>query len=384
MRRFITNSPWSHEAIQEHLNRSVPDAFNDTGMLIVDDVGILKSGRHSVGVQRQYSGAAGKIDNCQVAVDLILAQPGARSQDQLTWPLAMDLYVPKKWLIGDDLQYERQRVEFPEGLEFRTKHEIALEQIRRARQAGVPHCTIGGDSEYGDDKALRKQLRKWGEAYIVGVAPGSIRVIPEDAPLEDPGQGPNGRLRKKTRFIGEARSGLELVDQNAWQEITWTEGTKGVASASFQAHRVRVVESVQKRWVSDETGWLLLEKRGREVRAYVCWGVDDWSLEKLVLYAHLRWTIEQFHREAKQELALDQFEGRTWKGWNHHTAMVLLAYAFLATLRLQGDRGALPTIPATVKILVIEMAIQHLEREGIPHAEAKRIGPTIIRGFTDW
>ncbi len=103
----------------------------------------------------------------------------------------------------------------------------------------------------------------------------------------------------------------------------------------------------------------------------------------MVLYAHLRWTIEQFHREAKQELALDHFEGRTWKGWNHHTAMVLLAYAFLAGLRMQGT-DALPTIPATVKLLATEMAIQHLEREGIPHQDAKRIGPTIIRGFTDW
>lgn len=383
VRRFITHSPWDHGGLVEHLNRSVPGVFDGPGMLIVDDVGILKQGRESVGVQRQYSGAAGKISNCQVAVDLILAQPGKRSQDQLTWPLGMDLYVPQKWLEDDEFQARRRRVELPDSVGFQTKHDIAWQQIQRARDAGVPHCLVGGDSEYGDDASLRQRLREQGEPYIFGVGPKGMHFIPEHAALED--EPVRGRPRKRPRFDAsiQARPAVDWVDEDAWQDVTWTEGTQGPSTALFQVHRVRTVDSTDRRYPSDEAGHLLLEQRGDEVRAYLCWGVDDWSIERLVLYAHLRWTIEQFHREAKQELALDQFEGRTWKGWNHHTAMVLLAYAFLATLRMQGKQD-LPTIPAVVRVLVREIATQVAMEEGLPREQAKRIGERMVRKLTDW
>lgn len=152
------------------------------------------------------------------------------------------------------------------------------------------------------------------------------------------------------------------------------------------ARKVRIVTGgKEQRAVTDELGWPLLEKRSNELKTYVCWGLDDADLETLVAYAHLRWTIEQFHREAKQILGLDRFEGRTWRGWHHHVTMVLLAYAFLATLRGTGRKRELPTIPAVVRALVIEKETQDLVREeGLPPAKTRRLAERAIRVLTDW
>jgi SRSO17 transposase len=121
------------------------------------------------------------------------------------------------------------------------------------------------------------------------------------------------------------------LDKEEWTEVTWAEGTKEPLSRRFFRSRVRVIENVRQRWVSDETTWLLLEDGEDKLKAWLCWGVDDWNLEELVRYAHLRWAIEQFHVDAKQVLGLDQFEGRSWKGWPHHVTLVLLTHAFIAS-----------------------------------------------------
>jgi len=150
---------------------------------------------------------------------------------------------------------------------------------------------------------------------------------------------------------------------------------------------VRVVEGAkERRYATDEVAWLLLEKRPNELKAYLCWGLDGAGYEELVTTAHLRSTVEQFHREAKQMLGLDQFEGRTWKGWHHHVTMVLLAYAYLALSRAQqGDTHPLPTLPKTANALVLEMAIQRLLREyDLTRPRAKRIARTMLEEFTTW
>jgi SRSO17 transposase len=359
-------------------------------MLLFDDVDFRKKGDHSVGVARQYAGSIGKIDNCQVAVDLVLAVPGeARNADQVTWPLGMELYVPRPWIEEDSYADRRDEVGLPEDIEFRTKPEIVLELLERARAADVPHACIGADAGYGDDGELRKQLREWKESYILGVTPSELRVIPAETPIEPPGPtaGP-GRPRIHPRYPEDvdAVSPSEIADDvTEWMEVTWSEGTKGSLSGRFYRERVRVVSNTQQRWVSDEEGWLLVENRGEEIKAWLCWGVDEWSLEELVEYAHLRWPIEQFHRDAKQVIGMDQFEGRTWTGWNHHASVVLLTYAFLVTERAaQGADARRPPISQVARAMNHEMVARTVEEEGVDPETAQRVAAAIIRGFTDW
>ena len=384
IRRFISQSPWEHEAVQEYLNRDIPDDFrSEAAILIVDDVDILKKGRHSVGVSRQYAGSIGKVDNCQVAVDLVSVVPGdTRNADQLTWPLGMELYLPEPWLKDDSYADRRERCNLPEDLEFRTKLEIALDLLRRARAADIPHACVGGDAAYGGSHGFRAQLRDWQEPYIVGIRPSKLQVVPDSS--ADDG---DARASSRVREEAEIRSATAVAnDLDDWTEIEWTEGTKGTLSAAVSRQWVTVVKQTNAGAVIQEAGWLLLEKQGTELKGWICWDVDDWSLEELVTYAHMRWPIERFHKDVKQVLGLNQFEGRTWKGWNHHVAVVLLTYAFIATQRAAHGAAAesLPPFSQVARALVIESATQTAQQRGLVRQKATEVAKDFITGFTDW
>lgn len=390
IKRFVSASPWEYERVQQHLVERVPaDLASRTGAFVVDDVGIVKQGKHSVGVYRQYSGALGKVGNCQVAVNLVYSVPGGRvNADQKTWPLGTRLYVPRAWAEADDFEQLREEVHLPEDFRFRTKPAMAIEMIDAARRAGIPHLVTLADAGYGNDGDFRKALRERNEPYILGVNPSSLRVISASAPLVEPIRNHMGRPRSKLRH-GEAtkrESPREIAKRiGAWTKVEWSQGTKGALSGAFHRIKVRVTaRGAATRGVTDEVAWLLLERRSNELKAYLCWGLDDADLKTLVEYAHLRWTIEQFHRESKQILGFDRFEGRTWRGWHHHITVVLLAYAFLATLRSR-NAVRLPTIPAIAKALVIERETQDLVREeGLPDGLARRLAERAVRRLTDW
>ena len=168
--------------------------------------------------------------------------------------------------------------------------------------------------------------------------------------------------------------------------VQWGQGTKGSLSGKFHRQRVRWVKEGKKRSVTEEEGWLLLENRNEEFKAFVCWGLADASLKDLVKYAHMRWTIERFHQDAKQELALDDFEGRTWKGWHHHVTMVLLAYAFLAKLRAEvTGRAELPVLSDVIRALVHEAGTQLLmNKHKFKRKRARVIAADLIREMTEW
>lgn len=393
LRRFIADSPWEHEALQTRLNREIPAGLRSPeAMLIVDGMDIVKKGDHSVGVGRQYAGSVGKVENCQLAVDLVATSPGEeRNADQRTWPLGMELYLPKAWLTDPAFEERRKLVGIPEDIEFRTKPEIALELIGRARSAGVPHACIGADAEFGDSRAFRKQLREWTEPYIVGVTPSELRVIPAETPLEQPEAhtGP-GRRPTAPRYPEEveASSPADIaasLDEADWTEVRWSEGTKETLTARCYRQRVRVVESTQRRRVTDEEAWLVVEDRAGERKAWLCWGVDEWSLDELVTYAHLRWAVEQFHRDAKQVLGIDRFEGRTWTGWHHHVSAVLLTYAFVATQRVAAESAdALPPFSQVVRLVIHELAIRRVQEYGLDRSSAEEIAEGMLREFTDW
>jgi SRSO17 transposase len=384
IRRFISQSPWDHESVQESLNREIPDPFrSEEAILIVDDVDVLKKGRHSVGVSRQYAGSIGKVDNCQVAVDLVLTVPDeTRNADQVTWPLGMELYLPKKWLEDDSYAHLREEVDLPDDIEFRTKLEIALDLLRRAGAADVPHACVCADAGYGESHDFRAQLRQWNEPYVVGRRPSKVRVVLEEA-------GP----RTESRTHEEGNDDLPIVsatslaeDIDDWTRVEWSEGTKETLSADVSRQWVTVAKETATGTEYQESGWLLLEKYDSEIKSWICWGVEGYSLEELVRTAHMRWPIEQFHKDAKQVLGLNHFEGRTWQGWNHHTTVVLLAHAYLSTQRAAQGAVAesLPPFTQVARTLIVEMATQTAQRQGLNREQAEDVAEAFIRGYTDW
>jgi SRSO17 transposase len=225
--------------------------------------------------------------------------------------------------------------------------------------------------------------------YVLGVDPHHLRVVPASEvaiPKRKPGSGRAPRLERYADDA-EALSPLGVADQvRKWTRVAWAQGTKGRLQAAFYRQRVRIVKDSKNRTVSDEGAWLLLERRSRETKAYLCWGLDDRSLEELVRLAHCRWTVEQFHRDAKQELALEDFEGRTWKGWHHHMTMVLLAHAFVVKLRAElGGAAPLAPFAQVVRALVHEAGTQLLIRDHrFTRRKAAAVARTMIRGFTEW
>ena len=390
IRRFITQSPWDHDCVQESLNREIPDEFvSEKALLIVDDVDILKKGRHSVGVSRQYAGSIGKVDNCQVAVDLVMAVPGeARNADQITWPLGMELYLPEWWLTDENAAHLREEVGIPDEIEFRTKLEIALDLLRRARAADVPHACVSADAAYGGSHGFRAQLREWNEPYVVGTKPSKARVILGESP-DQAGPRTESRTREEdvddTTIISATKLAKE-IDEDDWTHVEWSEGTKGSLSAVVARRWVTVVKQTNTGSELQEDGWLLLEKQGSELKTWICWNVEEWSLEELVTYAHMRWPIEQFHRDAKQVLGLNHFEGRTWQGWHHHVTVVLMAHAYLSTQRAAHGAAAesLPPFSQVARTLIVEMATQTAQRQGLDRRKAEDVAEAFIKGYTDW
>ena len=230
------------------------------------------------------------------------------------------------------------------------------------------------DSEFGKRGPFRKRLRELGEAYVAEIETSKLAVVPEETDLLEPGPRPGRGPARKYLSVPDNVDQETIEDMAArvektesWESVEWAEGSKGTLSGLFYRERVRVVTNRQSRWVEDATGWLLFFQEqpanGKEnLKAWLCWGVDDVSLNQLVSWAHVRWTIERFHNEIKQVLGADDFQGRTWDGLLHHLAVVMLAHAFVAEQRLRtGDDGhGLDSFEEVVRRLVLEAAVHRL------------------------
>lgn len=409
LERFIRESPWEHEQVQEHLHEQVPEELPaEEAALIVDGMAIPKRAERSVGVARQWCGVRGKVDNCQVVVNCVLARPGKQfNANQVTWPLATELYLPKKWAGGADVEYDspqereryaelREETGIPEEIGYRPKYEIALAQIERAIDAGIEHGCVVGDTGFGRPGPFRAGLRELDEPYVLEVETGKFTVVPEGTTVIDPGPTEGrGRPREHPTYPAEVSAetpaeianGLEADD---WATVTWNQGSKGPLTGSFSRIRVRVVEDVGNRWLSDETGWLLLKKdhgEEDELKAWICWGLDDPSLEELVDWAQLRWAVERYHQDSKQELGADEYQGRTWSGLHHHLSGVMLAHAFIAERRLDRgmDREQLPSFQDLVREIVRTSAIQDLQADlDMGEADAEAVAELMLNRYSSW
>ena len=323
LQHCVTHAPWAAEHVWQRLRAVVPER---TGILAIDDTGLPKQGRQSVAVKRQYSGTLGKTGNCQVAVSSLLI--GA----QLVWPLSCELYVPREWI--DDAA-RRTKVGLPARVYFREKWRIALAHVRAVRAAGFSVTAVVADADYGTTTAFRRGLERLGLRYAVAVRT-TLKV-----------QSATGR---RTVALLAAS-----IPARQWRRVRWGHGTKRPLVGRFAALRVRPTGTPGERW-------LLCERSvTTDDRKYYLLNLDATaSLTTLVRAARCRWPIEQQYRELKDELGWDHFEGRTYRGWSHHTVLTAVAFTFLQLERRRSPDESRPTLP-TVRFWVREiMAVLYI------------------------
>jgi SRSO17 transposase len=309
LQHFITHSPWEAAQVWAQLRTVVPVRV---GILAVDDTGFPKQGTRSVGVQRQYCGALGKIGNCQVAVSSALIAGGR------TWPLACDLYMPMSW-TEDAARLADAKI--PATLRFREKWRIALVQVRTILQAGFTITGVVVDADYGTNAAFRAGLERLGLAYGVAIRGEAMCAV-----VGVPG-------------LQSAAAVARSAPEDAWESVTWGTGTAGPLTAQFCALRVRPTKGRGDRW-------LLCERSATDERKYYLLHLPAaTALVDLVALARSRWPIEQQYRELKDDLGLDHFEGRTYPGWTHHVVLTAVAFTFLQIERGRAIVEPRPTLP---------------------------------------
>lgn len=299
---------------------------------IVDDTGFPKKGKHSVGVARQYCGQLGKQDNCQVAVSLSIANESA------SLPVAWQLYLPEIW--ADDPE-RRKKARIPEEILFRTKPQIALEQIRATFATQTPAGVILADAGYGADGGFRRGLTELGLAYAVGVQPTLSVWRPGEGPLPPKAWSGKGRPPKLMQRSADhqpfsAKALAESLPVDAWQTVTWREGSNVDLASRFAAVRLRVASRDYNLSHPRDEEWLLVEwpEGDKEPLKYWLSTLSGTTvLRDLVATAKLRWRIERDYRELKQELGLGHYEGRGWRGFHHHASLCIAAYGFLLSER---------------------------------------------------
>ena len=336
---FVGQSPWSSQGLMAAVRASVVPALTARGPVqawIVDDTSFPKKGRHSVGVARQYSGVLGKQDNCQVAVSLSLASAEA------SLPVSWRLYLPEAW--AEDA-VRRTTAKVPEDVAFRTKPQIALDQIAAlAGDASVPRGVVLTDAGYGNDTGFRNAIADLGLDYVAGILSSTSVWAPGMEPLppiaNPPGLGrPGKRLRRTPEHRPLSVKGLaESLGPQAFQRVAWRQGTTPQPLCSrFAALRLRPAHHDWKRSTPWPEAWLLIEWPDGEDEPSKYWLSNlpaETSLKRLVYLAKLRWLIERDYRELKQELGLGHYEGRGWPGFHHHAALAVAAYGFLLIERL--------------------------------------------------
>jgi len=327
---FVGQASWSDEKVLAKVCETVLPAIERAGPIeawIIDDTGFPKKGKHSVGVARQYCGQLGKQDNCQAAVSLSIANR------QASLPVRYRLYLPQDW--ADDAA-RRRKAHVPEEIVFKTKPEIALEQLRWACAAGLPRGVVLLDAGYGNHTALRPQIGALGLRYAAGILSNTSVWAPGTKPLPPKRWSGHGRRPTRLRYgkhkpVSVKQLAVGLPKQ-AWRTIGWREGSVERLSSRFARVRVRAARGRKLR--TEE--WLLIEWPNGEKEPTKYWLStlpQDIAFERLVDLAKLRWRIERDYQELKQELGLGHFEGRGWRGFHHHATLCIAAYGFLISER---------------------------------------------------
>jgi len=335
LHHFIATSAWDPAPLETALVHEAERLVGGAdAVLIVDDTTLLKQGRHSVGVARQYSGQAGKTTNCQSLVSLTVAR------GEVPVPVALRLFLPEAW-TRSAARLHRTGVP-PDARAYRTKGEIALVEVDRVRAAGLTAATVLADAGYGASATFRHALTARGLRWAVGI-PHTQKVFPALVRVPTPrARAARGRPRVHGVPSHGSCSAAAMLQGARWRSVTWRRGTRGPLRAQFAAVRVRVADGARAssgQHLPGEVAWLVGEQRARGVRKYYLTNHPAGTpLRRLAAVIKARWVCEQAHQQMKEELGLDHFEGRGWFGLHHHALFSMLAFTFLQYLRLAGPR----------------------------------------------
>jgi len=332
---FVGEGRWSDELVLAKVREVVLPKIKQRGPIeawIIDDTSFPKQGRHSVGVARQYCGQLGKEENCQVAVTLSLANGHA------SLPVAYRLYLPKEWTID---RGRLRKVGVPTEIGFKTKHQIALDQLDWACTTGLPRGVVLMDAGYGNNSNLRADIAALGLAYVASILSNTTVWPHGTGPL--PAKRWSGRGRPPKRLQRDAEhwpisvKDLALgLPKRAWRTIEWREGSAEFLSSRFARVRVRAARRDDQRSECPPEEWLLIEWPEGEKGPAKYWLstlAEGVAFRRLVYFAKLRWRIERDYQELKQEVGLSHFEGRGWRGFHHHATLCIAAYGFLVSER---------------------------------------------------
>ena len=317
VQRLLYNYRWDANLIRDDLVGYVVEHLADPGaVLVVDETGFLKKGEKSAGVQRQYSGTAGRIENCQVGVFLAYASSKGRTL------LDRELYLPQVW--SEDWE-RRREAGVPGEVGFQTKPQLARLMLERAVESGIPFAWVAGDEVYGSDRNLRLWLERADVPHVLAIKKSEkLWALTEKGPLQV----------RADRLASQ-------VDESGWVRCSAGNGAKGPRVYDWAAVGIRPLKEPGK------GHWLLARRsiaKPGELAYYVCYGPAGTTLEELVRVAGTRWAIEECFEEAKGQVGLDQYEVRRWDGWYRHITLAMLAHAYLMVIRQhameQGEKGA--------------------------------------------
>jgi len=333
LQQFVADSPWDEEQLWRVLRREVIPHFEPIEAWIADETGWLKQGKHSVGVSHQYCGAIGKQANCQVSVELVL------SNGFVAAPVGGRLYLPQSWAEDPE---RRAKAGVPPEITFATKSQIALQLIEQALADQVAPAPLLGDAAYGDSFAFRQRLRELNLEFFLQVTPEEHFGWTQEVPTVL-----KGKYRKLAdqKLAASARHLMDIarsLPTGAWKYCSWT-------TAGGQRHRTRIAwqEVFLARGLKEADGkleklWLVVDWPQEAKEPYHCYLADFHRQPSKALCLKLsrsRWHVEQYFQRSKDDLGLDHYEGRSWRGFHHHLVMSAIAYLFILTIYLEAKKN---------------------------------------------
>jgi len=333
LQQFVADSPWDEEQLWRVLRREVIPHFEPIEAWIADETGWLKQGKHSVGVSHQYCGAIGKQANCQVSVELVV------SNGFVAAPVGGRLYLPQSWAEDPE---RRAKAGVPPEITFATKSQIALQLIEQALADQMAPAPVLGDAAYGDSFAFRQRLRDLNLEFFLQVTPEEHFGWTQEVPTVL-----KGKYRKLAdqKLAASARHLMDIarsLPTGAWKYCSWT-------TAGGQRHRTRIAwqEVFLARGLKEADGkleklWLVVDWPQEAKEPYHCYLADfhrQPSKARCLKLSRSRWHVEQYFQRSKDDLGLDHYEGRSWRGFHHHLVMSAIAYLFILTIYLEAKKN---------------------------------------------
>jgi len=331
LQQFMTDSPWSEEALWRAIRQEIIPHLEPLEAWVVDETGWVKQGTHSVGVSHQYWGAVGKQANCQVSVEVVV------TDGWIAAPVGGRLYLPESWTE------DRERCEavgVPEEVEFRTKPELALEMLRQARHDGVPPAPVLGDSAYGNNADFRAGVRALEMEFFLQVDGAALKGWDQEVRTE---------VKRVRRYVGEgeppAATLAELtarIPEPEWKKCSWVTAGGQTRRTRLAWREVYLQHDLRHAGGELEKVWLVVDWPAGDPEPYHYYLAHlhrPPTKARCLKLSRSRWHIEQYYQRSKDDLGLDHFEGRSWRGFHHHLVLSAVAYLFILTVYLRRKKN---------------------------------------------